>query len=172
MRISRSPYIKAAGIRSYMKRIETIFLRACGYCVLILSLFYAFGAINEYSKPYIDFKTFLVILLFGVIVSVGGFILTLEKLKMPLRILIHYITLFVAFYAIFIVSGNLGAGGSSAIFSAVIIFTFLYIVIFTMVYFIRKGVKKADSIANKKLPKKNESEKTKPKYKSLYKTED
>lgn len=155
-----------------MKRIETIFLRACGYCILILSLFYAFGAINEYGKPYIDFKTFLTILLFGLIVSLGGFILTLEKLKMPLRILIHYVALFVSFYVVFIVSGNLGGGGSSSIFSAVIIFTFLYVVIFAAVYFIRKGIKKADSVANKKAPQKKASDNTKPKYKSLYKTED
>lgn len=155
-----------------MKRIETIFLRACGYCILILSLFYAFGAINEYGKPYIDFKTFSTILIFGIIISVGGFILTLEKLKMPLRILIHYVALFVAFYVVFIVSGNLGAGGSSAIFSAVIIFTFLYIVIFASVYFIRKGIKKADSIANKKAPQSKAGYNKKTKYKSLYKTED
>ena len=155
-----------------MKRIETIILRACGYCVLILSLFYAFGAINEYRKPYIDFKTFLVILLFGMIVSLGGFILTLERLKMPLRILIHYIALFTAFYVVFVVSGNLGAGGGSVIFSAVVIFTFLYSVIFASVYFIRKAIRKADSIANKKAPQKKTNENAKPKYKSLYKTED
>lgn len=155
-----------------MKRIETIFLRASGYCVLILALFYAFGAINQYAIPYIDFRTFLTILLFGLIVSVAGFILTLEKLKMPLRILIHYIALFVAFYVIFIISGNLNTGGASVVFSAIVIFTFLYAVIFTSVYFIRKGIKKADSAIDKKSSKALESKTPKAKYKSLYRDDD
>ena len=155
-----------------MKRIETVFLRACGYCALILLLFYAFGAISEYADPYIDFGTFSVILLFGFIISIAGFILTLERLKMPIRILIHYVALFIAFYVIFIISGNLGAGGASVIFSAVIIFTFLYAILFILVYFIGKGLKKADSVINKKNARRSEEKNRKSNYKSIYKNED
>jgi len=158
--------------RSYMKRIENILLKACGYTVFFLLLFYVFGAVSKYTDQYIDIKTFLIILLFGFIISVAGFILTIEKIKIPLRILIHYVALFIAFYAVFIISGNLKTGGASVVFSAIVIFTFLYAIVFAAVFFVRKAVKKADAAINKKIAKNAQTDLPKAKYKSLYKNED
>ena len=80
--------------------------------------------------------------------------------------------LFLAFYFVFVMAGNLNAGGASVVFSAVVIFTFLYAVIFTAVFFIKKAVKKADESVDKKYASVKKATNEKPKYSSLYKTDD
>ena len=154
-----------------MKTIENLLLKACGYTLSILFLFYLFGVISDFTNPYIDFKTFLTIFLFGALISVSELIFKIKKLHYVLKVLIHFVTLFTAFTVVFVFTGNISSKGPASIFSALIIFTFLYAVLFTAAYFIRKFVKKADSKieANRKSRAPENKEK---KYQKLYKNED
>ena len=153
-----------------MKFIENLVMKACAYTVLILSLFYLFGTLSNFSAAYINFPTFLIVFAFGIVIAIAGLLLNLKKLKKWLRILLHYTLLLMTFCVVFIIRGNLSAGGSSTIFSAIIIFTALYFAIFGIVYLIKRTVKSADKTLDKYRKADVKTEKTA--YKSLYKNED
>ena len=144
-----------------MKTLENIILKACGYTLSILLVFYLGGTIAGFTTPYIDFKTFLIILLFGTLIALAGLLFKIEKIHVALRVLIHYLVLFCAFTVIFVISGNIAKSGAAAIFSSLTIFTFFYAIMFTAAYFIRKLIKKADKKIDKKInarPKSKKSE--------------
>lgn len=154
-----------------MKKIENILLRGSAYTVLILVLFYLFAVLGQLVEPAITFPTFIIIVVFGFVISVCELVFCIKSLKTPIKVLIHYAVLLVAFCAIFIFSGNLDSKGPAAIFSAVVIFTFLYSLIFLIVYFARKGINAADKKIEKHMKKTKKDEK-KPEYKSLYGKQD
>lgn len=155
-----------------MKKIENLLLRAAGYTVLILLIFYIFGLLSDFSAPYIDFPTFLLILGFGVIISAVGLIFTVQKLHFSLRVLIHYAVLLTAFSLIFISTGNISKSGSGAVFVAVAIFTVFYAAIFGICCAIIYAIRKADAKIDKKIKAELKKEAKKEKYKPLYKSED
>ena len=151
-----------------MKRLEKLLLSGCGYTVLILSLFYLFALFDSYTQAYINFPTFLLIFLFGILVSLAGMILKIDRIKMPLRLLIHYATLLITFCVVFIFTGNLSAGGGSIVFSAIVIFTFLYVILALIVYLVLKFIRKADLKMDSLVGSKKESKKNA--YSPLYKS--
>lgn len=154
-----------------MKIVENLVLKACGYTLSILLLFYIAGTISDFTNPFIDFKTFLLILLFGSLISLTEPVFGIKNLHPMLKVLIHYFVLFCAFTATFVISGNIAKRGAAAIFSSLIIFTFFYAIVFTAMYFIRKLIKKADNGLDKRMQSK--AKKTKQsEYKSLYTKED
>ncbi|MBQ8321033.1 MAG: DUF3021 family protein [Clostridia bacterium] len=148
-----------------MKRFENILLKGCGFAVLILTLFYIFALTSNYNNATIEFSTFALILAFGMLISFTTMLLGLKKLALPLRIAIHYTSLMVAFCIIFMASGNISADSPAKIFSAVVIFTFLYAMLFGAVYFIKKLVNAVDNKVDKRSKKNTEK---KSEYKSLY----
>ena len=148
-----------------MKKIESILLRGCGLTILILTLFYAFASFGNLANQGIGFDVFALIFIFGQIISFTTEVLTLPRPTFALRLLIHYASLLVAFCAIFIATGNIKASTPANIFSAVIVFSFLYAFFFGIVCLIKKLVgsldKKVDS--RKRIVK----DENKP-YKSIY----
>lgn len=153
-----------------MKTLENLLLKSCGYTLSILLVFYLGGTIAGFTTPYIDFKTFLIILLFGTLIALAGLLFKIEKIHIALRVLIHYLVLFCAFTVVFVLSGNIAKKGMAAVFTSLTVFTFFYAIMFTASYFIRKLIKKADKKIDKKInahPQKKKSE-----YKKLYKSED
>ncbi len=154
-----------------MKTVENLILKACGYTLSILLLFYLAGTIADFTNPYIDFKTFSVILLFGLLISLTELVFKIKKLHVFLKVLIHYLVLFCAFTVTFVISGNIAKRGAAAIFSALVIFTFFYAIMFTAAYFVRKFIKKADATIDRR-SKDNRYSKKATEYKSLYKKED
>lgn len=149
-----------------MRRINKMFLMACGYTVLILTLFYAFAAISKFISPAIAPKQFALILAFGFIISLAEFMYDSLKLKTALKCIIHYCVLMVAFCFIFIISGNISAQKPSAVFVAIILYTFMYFVIWTIVHFVRKAINRMDDKLEEKTKTVNSI--TKKGYKSLY----
>ena len=105
-----------------MKRLEKTLLAGCGYTVLILTLFYAFAAISEFTSAAITIQRYLLITAFGFIIAFAELMYASLNLKNWLRGLIHYGVLLTAFIAIFIISGNIKSGRASAVFAAIIIF--------------------------------------------------
>ena len=156
-----------------MRKIEKLFLTGCGYSVLILSLFYIFAAITEFVNPAIKPGQFVLILLFGMIISLAELLYDILKVKKVFKCLIHYAVLFVAFFMIFVISGNIISTKAAGVFIAVVVYTFFYFFIWLITNLVRRTIGIADNkleskfrkITNEKKPQKNE-------YKSLYKTED
>lgn len=146
-----------------MKKYESIFLSGCAYAVMIVALFFGFTAISNFTDARIGAGQFFIILLFGQIISIAGYILKNASWSVTLRYAIHYLTLFLAFTIIFIFIGKINAKGGAAIFSAAIIFTFLYIVTFLIVF----AVKKSLSAVEKKIPQ-NEKNKNNKKTNNSY----
>ena len=154
-----------------MRRINKIFLTGCGYTVLILSLFYAFAAINQFVSQAIAPGQFALILSFGFIISLAEFMYEELKLRRLYKCVIHYLILLVAFCLIFIVSGNISSQRPAAVFVAIFIYTLLYFLVWTLVHYFRKAINYADdkldtrATANKPNSK---DKKDKVTYKPLY----
>ena len=148
-----------------MKKIESILLRGCGLTILILTLFYAFASYGKLANQGIGFDVFALILIFGQIISFTTEILSMPRPAFAVRLIIHYASLLVAFCAVFIATGNIKADTPANIFSAVIIFTFLYAFFFGIVCLIRKLVRSLDKRVDGR--KKSVKDEKKP-YKSIY----
>lgn len=149
-----------------MRRIHKLFLTGCGYTVLILSLFYAYAAISNFVMPAIAPGQFALIFASGIIISLAEFMYEQLKVKKTLKCVIHYAVLMVAFCLIFIISGKISAQKPAAVFIAIILFTLLYGIIWTVVHFSRKAIDRMDD--NFEAKKKNKENKAKKGYKSLY----
>jgi len=144
-----------------MKKIEAVFLSGCAYAIAIIALFFGFAAISNLAEARIGVGQFFLILLFGQIISIAGYILKNASWHIFIRYALHYLVLFLAFCIIFIVNGNINSKGGSAIFSAAIIFTFFYALVFLLIYVVKKSLKTVE----KKIPVKA-SEKQNNKNKS------
>ena len=149
-----------------MKRVENLILKSCAYTVLIAVLFFLFTLATSFTEAALTIGTFMIILLFGAVIAFSNLILELLPLKTFLKVLIHYATLLIAFIVIFVIKGRISAVNTAAIFSAIIIFTFLYAFFFLVAWFIRKSIYAADKRIDKRHPKKVSEKKE---YKSLYK---
>ena len=102
-----------------------------------------------FTKAAMDFKTFMLIFVFGVIISSAGLIFEIQQMHKALKVLIHYVILLISFFVIFFVAGKLGNAASSVVFSAIIVFTTLYAAISVITYLIKKAVNSADKIIDK-----------------------
>ena len=151
-----------------MKKIEETILKACGFSVLILLLFFAFAASTNYSSAFINFSTFAVIVGFGFLISLASLVLQIKKLNVIVRFLIHYTTLLIAFCAIFLSIGNIGSGSSSKVFVAIILFTIFYVVLFGISYLFKCISDFLSKRINPKYGTKTKAEAQKEAYKSLY----
>ena len=150
-----------------MRRINRLFLTGCGYTVLILTMFYAFAAISKFTSQSIAPKQFALILVFGFVISAAEFMYEELKIKKAYKCIIHYCVLLVAFCFIFIVSGNISSQRPATVFIAIVLYTFLYFVIWTIVHFVRKAINSADKKLDEKT-KDNDNSSRKGAYKSLY----
>ena len=142
-----------------MKRIQSILLAGCAYTVAIVAIFFGFAAISKFTEVRIGVGQFFLILLFGQIISVAGYILKNAKWHFFIRYALHYLTLFLAFCIVFIINGNIKSSGAGAIFSAAIIFTFFYALGLLIVFFFGKTFKAVEN----KLPAKSNDKKQKTK---------
>lgn len=151
-----------------MRRINKLILTACGYAILMLTLFYAFASISQFVSKSIPPQKFALILFFGFIIALAEFMYEELKLKKIYKSLIHYAVLLVAFCVIFIVSGNISSSRPSAIFASIVIFTAAYFAILALVHFARKAINSADDKLDKREANKTPKEKSKGSYKSIY----
>ena len=153
-----------------MQRIGNFIKAACTYTVVILFFFYLFALTNGFDETSIGFGRFGLVLLFGAIISLADLIFTM-KISRFFTVILHYCVLLFAFIVVFLVSGVLGSSGAK-IFISAIVFTVLYAVLFTAIYFSKKGISKLDAKLNKKLPPVNKSQnpvqnqKYEPKFKA------
>ena len=149
-----------------MRRINKLFLTGCGYTVLILTLFYLYAAISGFVSPAIAPGQYALILISGLVISLAEFMYEQLNVKKTLKCIIHYGVLLVAFCLIFIISGKISMQRPAAIFVAIVLFTFMYFLLWTVVHFSRKAINRMDDKLDAKT--KAKEEKKKKGYKSLY----
>ena len=101
-----------------MRKLEKILLKSCSYTILILALFYTFAVVSKFTSAYIDFGTFAVIYLFGLIISLTDLVLSVERLRLVFRLLIHYAVLLTSFCIVFVVMGKISLKSAGAVFSS------------------------------------------------------
>ena len=124
-------------VKTFIRKTLT---SSCVVCTVISVVFYFIAAIvNEveelFNETAVTFRQFLLILLFSVLVALANRLLTVKRLHVALRILIHYATLLAAFLVVFIRAGKLKISGPASVFLAVMIFSVLYLVFFLVSYF-------------------------------------
>ena len=152
-----------------MRKLEKILLKSCSYTVLTLALFYTFALVGKFTAAYIDFGTFAVFYLFGLIISLTNLVLSVEKLRFIFRIGIHYSVLLTVFCIVFVIMGKISLKSAGAVFSSIIIFTLFYAVMFAIVYILKKLTQKGDNFIESRSNKNNSQKKQKQEYKSIYK---
>lgn len=121
--------------------VRKILVSSCVVCTLISVFFYFVAAIvNEveslFDETAVTFRQFLLILLFSLLVALANRLLSVAKLHIAWRILIHYATLLAAFLIVFVAAGKLKISGPSSVFLSIMIFTVLYAVCFVAGYFL------------------------------------
>ena len=129
-----------------MKKIEKILLGGCAYAIVISLIFFLFALISNLTDAKIGIANFFIILFFGMLISVAGFILENASFNKFLRFLLHYFSLFFAFAVVFILNGEISKKGAAAIFSAIVVFTFFYGLIFAVSFPVKKLVRKLEEI--------------------------
>lgn len=120
--------------------IRKILVSTAVVCTVISIFFYFLAAIvNEveslFDETAVTFRQFLLILLFSFLIALANRLLTVSRLHLSLRILIHYATLLGAFFVVFIRAGKLKISGPSSVFLAIMIFSLLYAAFFVSAYF-------------------------------------
>lgn len=140
-----------------MQKIKGLLLRACGYTTLILFLLLAFLSFNKTDSNLIvdvDLTRFMLVFLFGCIISATDLVLGINAIPKIWRKIIHFAVLFITFCIVFMSMGNLWVGNQASIFSAVIIFSFFYAIVAVAAFLIKKLVDVADSKLDSKAAKK------------------
>ena len=153
-----------------MEKIKSIILSSTAYTVVIILLFYIYALIGNLTHPAITFGTFLIILLFGFVISLANMIFKIEKLHYAIKLLIHYAALLISFIFVFIIAGKLSISGIASVFSAIVIFTFLYAVIYAISYGVKSALNSVDKSKNSANSKQQTNKKSV--YKPLYRDND
>ena len=121
-----------------MKTLKNILLSGCTYAVVIISLFFAFAAISDFTEAKLSAGRFFLMLFFGHVVACAGYILRTASWHAVIRYPLHYVTLFLAFYIIFILALSTEKRNGAAMLIAVVIYTFFYILIMILEFLLKK----------------------------------
>ena len=124
-----------------MKQIEKFLLHSTAYTVVITVIFYLFSLIGGFENAEMSFSRFILILVYGFLISGSEILLSIQKLKPVFRYAIHFLALFTGFFVIFLSikneSGNMQFTAAT-VFAALIIFALLYALIMLAVFLIKK----------------------------------
>ena len=135
-----------------MKYSEKFISHASIYTVVISLLFFLFARIIGLGELSISLTRYLLIFAFSLIISAAEFILTIEKLSKTVRYLIHYLSLLLSFFVLFIsVKKSSGSPvfNAGSIFAAVVIFTAIYFISLYILRVIKSAANKTSSKKNK-----------------------
>ncbi len=117
-----------------MKHIKSILKEACVYTVIITFLFAFVGLFTLEKNASIPLGQFLIIMLFGLLISLAQCILKLDKLKLTYRYLIHFLVLYTSFMCTFYLTGKVTAKGASGFLICTVIFILCYFFILFLRY--------------------------------------
>ena len=105
------------------------------YTSLITLAFFLFASIMSVTELHLTFGRYFLIFAFGFILSASENVFTIEKISKPLKYVIHYLSLAIAFAVIFLSirsTDETYSFGIDTIVASFVVFTFLYALGFGM----------------------------------------
>ena len=148
-----------------MSALKQFLMKASTYTVIILSVFYIFGAFSGITEHGISWHKYLLILGFGLLISAAELLSKLLAKHKVLANLINYAVLLSGFLIIFVLSTETTGSVATKIFIAIALFTVLYALVRLGIFLVKKAINKAGG--EKSQLRKAAEDKT-PKYRSLY----
>ncbi|MBQ7315435.1 MAG: DUF3021 family protein [Clostridia bacterium] len=121
-----------------MKKLYAHTLTSCLYTVLMTLFLCVFSSITDGTRAYISVDQFLLVLLFGVTLSVSTELLHYEKWPLLVRRLLHYAVVTTAFILIAVFTGKLDRRGATIIV-AIVLFSIVYALFVLAGWLIKKN---------------------------------
>lgn len=163
-----------------MKQLKEILLGGTGFASVIMILYYLIAnlVIGATGGDAVEVSggRFMMILAFGMLISVANYLYGIMSLNTAIRIIIHYALTLVGFALVFIVGQSMeGHNPGAYVFSRILIFTVFYFVFVgaaaLVKHLVGKNKAQATSTARKspakqKHAKTDTEEKYTPRYKS------
>ena len=151
-----------------MKKIKSLLLNACAYTLLLLVAFFLFAAVGLGDAALLSFGSFVILLTIGAILSASGMIFSIPKLNYPVKVIIHFAVMLLAFLWTLSAMGHLAEKAPSAFVVIIFGFALIYAAVSVAAHFIKKLAFKIGTKLDKKLEASKKTEK-KAEYKPLYK---
>ncbi len=130
-----------------MSQLKKFTYHTALYTTLITLVFYIFALVLGLPEQSIGIGRFLVLLSFSMIISVAEYIFDIKSLKLTVKYLVHYSSLFLVFFFVFL--SVRFEGGSSLSLPFVFTCWFIFTVSYILVALILNAVKKRFSKQNK-----------------------
>ena len=155
--------------------IKNYIFCTCAFFTFFEFMIYIIGAQVTTFNDAITFATAGVILLFSALVAATNYIFKIQSLKAPLRLIIHFASLGICFFALFSLVGTISVNdGIGDIFVMFVVYTILYALVAGFIFGIGHalrliGNKISDKAKSTPSKSKKKSEKGKSEeYKSLF----
>ncbi len=148
-----------------MSQFKQFLMKASLYTVVILSVFYIFGAISGITEHGISWHKYLLILGYGLLISLSEMISGMMTGRKALGGIINYTVLLSGFLIIFVFSTKTTGSALTKAFVAIVLFSAVYALLKLVIYLIKKAVSKKTA-PQKQL--KNQTDGKTTKYRSLY----
>ena len=125
------------------KKIKEIFLNTCAFSTLISLVFCVFVKVtNTLSMPAMLVSQYLVILLFGFLIACANLLFAIKVLPKSLVYLLHYLTLLISFYIIFVLISKAKIPTASQLFVGFILFSLIYLLLYFLNFIFKRLVAK------------------------------
>lgn len=125
-------------ILKLLDKIKNTVLTGCLYYTIVSLLMYALSLIIVQQQMVPTLKTLCSVLAASIFTAAVNNIFYAKNLSSFFKLLIHFIASVAAFYVIFILIGGLSNNGATMII-AFVLFIFIYAVIVSVSFFIRKS---------------------------------
>lgn len=117
------------------------------FTVIVLALYSAGMAFSTEEQKWIPTFTMVwMVLVFSLMLNLAGLLMKIERLNLAVRVILHYITIAVVFYIVFLLWGGYGDKGS-LIIGLMLIFTVVYAVAMAITLCIKKPWRKREQKA-------------------------
>ena len=122
-----------------LKKVKDIVCNACAYSTMISIVFCIFVKVtSSLAMPAMLVSQYLVILLFGFFISCANLLFSIKSIPRSLVYLIHYLTLLVSFYVIFILISKSSFPTLAQLFITFVLYSFFYGLFFLCFYLIKR----------------------------------
>ena len=139
-----------------MSPLKKFLFHSTAYTVAISMLFFVFAAIVNVAELRLSFSRYFTIFAFGLVCSASEFLLVSKKLTASIRYIIHYLSLGIAFFVVFLTVRNSDGRfefNAASMFASFVIFSCFYAIIMTAVIIYKKKKTSKESIAKNVQPK-------------------
>jgi hypothetical protein len=142
-------YLRGATLnKKYTILINTLKNACVMFTIVILALYSAGKAFSTDELKWIPTFTMVwMVLVFSLSVNLAGLLLRLERFNLVIRIILHYATVAVVFYFVFLLWGGFGSEGNLVI-GLMFVYTVVYAVAAAVILVMKKPWKKNEQKAS------------------------